>query len=140
MIDYAIYNSQGEFTSKGIAESFDATALLPGYGIHYGLVFPEQEFFDLDIETVRQKGPRPTENHKFDYPARSWVLDPEYAASQALLQRQRLLSDSDWTDTVSAQERLGDQYAVWQTYRQALRDITTQSGYPLTIIWPTAPV
>jgi hypothetical protein len=29
--------------------------------------------------------------------------------------------------------------AVWATYRQALRDVTTQTGFPWTITWPDAP-
>ena len=29
--------------------------------------------------------------------------------------------------------------AVWATYRQALRDITAQSGFPWTVTWPDAP-
>jgi hypothetical protein len=54
--------------------------------------------------------------------------------------RQTLLIDSDWTDTLSAQTRLGDLlYPAWQDYRQALRDITLQSTYPLDVIWPIAP-
>ena len=28
---------------------------------------------------------------------------------------------------------------AWATYRQALRDITTQSGFPWEITWPDAP-
>jgi len=28
---------------------------------------------------------------------------------------------------------------VWKTYRQALRDIPAQSGFPNTIVWPDAP-
>ena len=28
---------------------------------------------------------------------------------------------------------------VWKTYRQALRDIPTQAGFPWTITWPDAP-
>jgi hypothetical protein len=28
---------------------------------------------------------------------------------------------------------------VWKTYRQALRDIPAQSGFPFTITWPDAP-
>lgn len=28
---------------------------------------------------------------------------------------------------------------VWATYRQALRDVTTQSGFPWTITWPEMP-
>lgn len=54
--------------------------------------------------------------------------------------RATLLLNSDWTDTVSAQTRLGtEMYTAWQTYRQALRDITNQSEYPNEVIWPTAP-
>jgi hypothetical protein len=54
--------------------------------------------------------------------------------------RQTLLIDSDWTDTLSAQTRLGDVlYQAWQDYRQALRDITLQPDYPLEVIWPIAP-
>jgi|SRR5215469_2348940 len=28
----------------------------------------------------------------------------------------------------------------WKTYRQALRDVTAQDGYPFTLQWPTMPV
>jgi len=54
-------------------------------------------------------------------------------------QRNKLLVDSDWTDTLSAKSRLGDElYQQWQTYRQALRDITNQTD-PFNITWPTPP-
>ena len=52
-------------------------------------------------------------------------------------QRNRLLKDSDWTD-LSHSPLLGDQ--LWLNYRQALRDIPTQEGFPETIVWPTKPV
>jgi hypothetical protein len=63
----------------------------------------------------------------------------EVKAQKAMTQRFFLLQASDWTDTVSAQSRLGPRYEEWQTYRQALRDITEQSGYPSNITWPTPP-
>lgn len=54
--------------------------------------------------------------------------------------RLRLLYESDWTDLLSAKTRLGDElYNQWQTYRQALRDITKQSGYPTNVEWPVPP-
>ena len=28
---------------------------------------------------------------------------------------------------------------AWATYRQALRDITEQTGFPYSMIWPTKP-
>lgn len=28
---------------------------------------------------------------------------------------------------------------LWATYRQALRDITAQTGFPFEVVWPVAP-
>jgi len=66
----------------------------------------------------------------------------KYDQQAALVRNQRnfLLTESDWTDTASAPARLGQElYDQWQTYRQALRDVTAQPGYPFNIIWPTPP-
>ena len=60
-------------------------------------------------------------------------------AQKAITQRFFLLQECDWTDTVSAQVRLGSKYQEWQDYRQSLRDITNQSGYPTEVVWPTKP-
>lgn len=49
--------------------------------------------------------------------------------------RTRRLADSDWTQLADAPV----DKAVWATYRQALRDITTQTGFPWAITWPTQP-
>jgi hypothetical protein len=52
--------------------------------------------------------------------------------------RDGLLSQTDWTDTVSAQTRLGATlFSAWQKYRQALRDITLKYSSPAHVIWPT---
>jgi hypothetical protein len=45
------------------------------------------------------------------------------------------LKDSDWTQVADAPV----DKAAWATYRQALRDVTQQSGFPWTITWPTQP-
>jgi hypothetical protein len=50
-------------------------------------------------------------------------------------QRGEKLKDSDWTQVADAPV---DQ-AAWATYRQALRDVTGQQGFPWTITWPTQP-
>ena len=49
--------------------------------------------------------------------------------------RTEKLKDSDWTQIADS---TADK-AAWATYRQALRDITAQSGFPWTITWPDAP-
>ena len=33
-----------------------------------------------------------------------------------------------------------DQHAAWAAYRQALLDVTTQSGFPNDVVWPTKPL
>ena len=50
-------------------------------------------------------------------------------------QRGEKLKDSDWTQVEDAPV----DKAVWATYRQALRDITAQTGFPWTVEWPVAP-
>lgn len=60
--------------------------------------------------------------------------DAEQAASMRK-QRDEKLAECDWTQISDAPV----DKAVWATYRQALRDITTQEGFPWTITWPDAP-
>jgi hypothetical protein len=57
------------------------------------------------------------------------------AANSVRDQRNRLLAESDWTQVLDAPI---DQ-AAWATYRQALRDITAQEGFPHNVTWPTKP-
>ena len=49
--------------------------------------------------------------------------------------RTEKLKDSDWTQLADS---TADK-AAWATYRQALRDITGQAGFPWTITWPESP-
>jgi len=52
--------------------------------------------------------------------------------------RDTKLSESDWR-VIKAAETATTLDAAWATYRQALRDVTGQSGFPWTITWPDAP-
>ena len=56
-------------------------------------------------------------------------------SSEVRTQRNEKLSGSDWTQVADSPV----DKAIWATYRQALRDITAQSGFPYTITWPDAP-
>ena len=55
------------------------------------------------------------------------------AAAEARQERNDLLAATDWT----AMSDAPTQATAMTTYRQALRDITSQSGWPTTINWPT---
>ena len=52
--------------------------------------------------------------------------------------RDKLLADTDWTQTDDAPLSSEDKESV-RKYRQALRDITAQSGFPQKIVWPDKP-
>ncbi len=55
-------------------------------------------------------------------------------AEDVRLERDRLLRESDWASLpdVPASE-------AWLAYRQALRDVPQQSGFPDDVDWPTPP-
>ena len=49
--------------------------------------------------------------------------------------RNDLLTESDWTQLADA---TADKTA-WASYRQALRDVPSQPGFPHNVTWPTTP-
>jgi cytolysin (calcineurin-like family phosphatase) len=68
----------------------------------------------------------------------TWVVNQypdEVGASRVRAKRNQLLAETDWTQVADAPV----DKASWATYRQALRDITTQSGFPWEVTWPDAP-
>ena len=60
----------------------------------------------------------------------------EQLAATIRYTRDNLLKQSDWTQLPDVPQTLKE---TWATYRQALRDITLQAGFPHTVTWPTAP-
>lgn len=50
--------------------------------------------------------------------------------------RNDLLRQTDWTQQPDVPEATR---ALWTTYRQALRDVPAQTGFPYEITWPTPP-
>ena len=57
------------------------------------------------------------------------------AAAEIRTERDAKLAETDWTQVADAPV---DQ-AAWATYRQLLRDMPEQAGFPNTIDWPVAP-
>ena len=58
----------------------------------------------------------------------------ENQKTEVLHIRNQLLKETDWmagTDVVMTEE--------WKAYRQALRDVSLQSGFPSEVTWPTKP-
>lgn len=67
------------------------------------------------------------------------ILQPRtITADEILARRDALLSGSDWV-TARAIDLGEGVSANWREYRQALRDITEQAGFPSNVTWPSEP-
>ena len=64
------------------------------------------------------------------------VVSDEETAKKVRQSRDFLLSETDWTQVIDAPV---DQ-AAWAAYRQSLRDIPNQAGFPNEINWPVEPL
>jgi hypothetical protein len=96
----------------------------------------EAPWVELNTEILETK-PSPTA--KFNYDQQVWetlnvdLLVPQWYVVRE--QRNQLLQESDWTQLPDVPLSTKES---WATYRQQLRDVTTQPD-PFNITWPTAP-
>jgi hypothetical protein len=68
----------------------------------------------------------------------NWVVSAipdSVLASKVRENRNTLLVSSDWTQLADAPVNK----ELWATYRQALRDVSAQEGFPNNITWPEKP-
>ena len=66
------------------------------------------------------------------------VEDIPMTDEEARAKRDKLLAETDWTQVLDAPIDAATREA-YRTYRQALRDIPEQDGFPETITWPELP-
>ena len=108
-----------------------------------GESFIEGEFDDvsyyIENDAAVQIPPQPSQYSVFDFTTKQWVLNPDLASSDVLTARNKLLFSTDWTQ-IPNNPLTSEKQAEWATYRQELRDIPQQSGYPYNVVWPVAPV
>lgn len=106
----------------------------PGYRIVDEIV--SQELFYYKNDTFRRYPDKPDFECFFDFETEAWVRDFDAAIINVRARRDKLLQQSDWTQIqdVSLQNK-----EAWAVYRQSLRDITKQAGYPFDVIWPASP-
>jgi len=130
-------------TSEAILDSLGADVVFEGPQATGGTVY---QYSQADgVEQVEGKwytkhvlGPVFTDTEESSAAEQEAAYKATKDAEQAKAirsQRTEKLKDSDWTQVADAPV----DKAVWATYRQALRDVTQQSGFPWTIDWPVAP-
>ena len=139
MIIYAYYNSQGRYVQSGVGpEALTESDIPQGCQVYYGQVNITNQYHDVVNNVPVNMPSSPGEIYVFNYTNKNWELDEEQAKQNAVYKRSQLLLESDWTQLPN-NPLTAIKQQEWATYRQALRDITTQSSYPGTVIWPTKP-
>jgi hypothetical protein len=124
-------NTSFSALSAEILDAFNADFLLQGVVPAYGRY---QTVVESGVEQI--EGKWYTKYSVADMDADVIAAKDTEQAKAILSQRTDKLKDSDWTQVADAPV---DQ-AAWATYRQALRDITAQPGFPWDTQWPDAPV
>ena len=61
--------------------------------------------------------------------------EAEQKAKEVRTQRDALLAETDWTQVADAPVDA----QAYANYRQALRDVPQQSGFPTEVVWPIRP-
>ena len=97
--------------------------------------YKSSEYF-LDDGTPTPKPPKPSESHFWNDADNSWQLDLEALSAAVRRERDRRLAESDWTQLPDVPQPTKDS---WAAYRQALRNVPQQAGFPQSIDWPTPP-
>lgn len=87
----------------------------------------------------------PEEIAEFNSQQAEWAAGADDRKTEEIRkERDVKLADSDWVTTRAVDQNAADSLGiqvpqVWLDYRQALRDITTQAGFPNEVTWPVVP-
>jgi hypothetical protein len=108
---------------------------------------PLVKFFDDNKDslanwfiTEENKKRMPSKYHTYDNVNHVWIISTENKINldkdDVRFKRDQLLIASDWTQ-LSDVTNINKE--TWALYRQTLRDITSQNGFPYNITFPTKP-
>lgn len=144
-MNFVVFESlTGKIIQSGYCEDhqFDIQHVPDGCRILPIEANPLTDYIQNDVAV--EMPPCPGSDYVFDYSLKKWIdaFSPEeknkIESEKVINKRNFLLEKSDWTQipnnplTIEKQEE-------WAVYRQQLRDITNQPGYPFNVDWPIKP-
>ena len=115
------------------------TAKLPNYDPETRIEFTSKEEV-VDMMQIKLKQ-NPNYWQIYKTVAEQKVIDTPRESEEVRRQRDALLNKYEWA--VTSPDLTDDKKAEWKTYRQALRDLPNQSGFPWEadgMSWPTKPL
>jgi hypothetical protein len=131
---YTIYKTDGEIVRLLDCDNIEQQ-------LAAGEAYLDGWFFDTEYYVAQDQPvlmpPKPNQYCVFDYTTKQW-FDPRTSETQwpiVRTERNQKLQACDWTQLsdIPAETK-----SLWESYRQALRDVTDQPD-PFNIIWPTPP-
>ena len=128
---YSIADLKIEFPDTSFPSSLMAETLA-AFGVHEVVETPPP---DSDSKTHRQVQSIQKVDGVWTQVWESRPLDQDTASANVRGHRDNLLKDCDWTQVADATV----DKAAWAAYRQALRDISAQEGFPFDVVWPAKP-
>jgi hypothetical protein len=128
---YSLQQLRQDNPNTSFPEAFP-NEMLAGYDV-YPVSRPEIPEYDFLAWAVVDGEFTQDENGNWSMGYKLEKLPLDIASENVRSFRNQKLSESDWTQVADSPV---DKQA-WATYRQALRDITAQDGFPLDIHWPT---
>jgi hypothetical protein len=100
----------------------------------------EDVIFDVASSHMWVDCPDNIISHRYTYENNQFILMPEPISEPLTAEKVReirndLLKASDWTQLPDSQVNKQS----WAVYRQSLRDLPNQSGFPANVSWPQKP-
>jgi hypothetical protein len=136
MNDISTYDSSGKITSSlRLYEGADFNFYAQGQNYIFGY-YDAESYYVVNNNAV--KFPDQPPNTIWNWDTKQWVQSSNVAETEIDIKRKTLLQQSDWTQ-IPNNPLTVEQQQAWADYRQQLRDITSQSGYPFNVVWPTPP-
>ena len=106
------------------------SAIFENYGV-YSVTESDRPSYDHLVQSLVRGTPVYSDSWNVSYTAEN--LPQDQAETNIRSNRDNLLSDTDWMalSDVTMSTEMG-------AYRQALRDVTGQAGFPYNITWPNS--
>lgn len=138
----ALYSYQGQ-EPQPLPHEIHYTEAWGGTNFRQGV----ESFTDEEIQRAGYTGPYTRPEYNQEYQRIHWNsetlsynvedISDEELWERIRKERNRLLSECDWTMTTDAPEHLN--FREWEMYRQRLRDITSFFDNPKDVVWPVSP-
>ncbi|AMK10840.1 tail fiber assembly protein [Pseudodesulfovibrio indicus] len=118
----------------------DSEVALEVFGDDWSCVAPSCARMAEDGTITYTPPDRSSRGLLWDAASKTWIVDQSSPILAAAVrdERDRLLAACDWTQMPDSPLD-ADTQAAWTAYRQALRDVPEQPGFPVSVEWPEEP-